>query len=163
MTPDRPERHAPRPPQLGLPSRVAAIVTVVVAAVAAFPATWWTLGRVDHSGDWIVDPDYAIRPPIIDRTLAHAIGAGSAVLVCVGVGVLVSMVVMRRWPPCALAAAAIAIAPAGYGGMAGHMLTAPVIGANIGAGLVALGAGPLGLVLLVATVFTRRACRRSRR
>lgn len=122
---------------------------VCMGALAAFPAVWWVLGRLDHSGDWIVDPDYAIQPPQVDRTLTHLIGV-LAVVAVVASGALLSwnlasghIANLRTRPVISLALASA------YMGLTAHVATAPDIGANIGFGLLVLGAVPILFVLAV--------------
>ncbi len=123
----------------------------------ALPACWWVLGRLDGSGAGIVDPDYAVQPPEIDATLAHLIGAGSTTIAVVTLAALLASVLRRRWRPCVAGIFLPMAAGFGYAGMAAHVATAPVVGANIGAGLMLLGAVPLGIVLVVvAGISTRR-------
>ncbi|NND02278.1 MAG: hypothetical protein HKN91_05775 [Acidimicrobiia bacterium] len=145
------EDRRPRPIAVGI---------VVAGAVAALPATWWVLGRLDKSGAWITDPDYAVNPPQIDRTLAHAIGAGSLVAFLIGTAVLVGTIRSGRWRRCVAGVFAPAVAGFAYVGMAAHVMTAPVIGANIGAGLIVMAGLPVCVLLLGVGTAAGRACRR---
>ncbi len=127
--------------------------SLMLAGMAAtFPATWWVLGRFDHSSDWIVDPDYAVPPPQIPRSLAHAIGIVSVLLAIMGFGTLVNLVRTNRWPSHLVGINWPGFAAAAYVGMAAHVITAPGIGANIGAGLVVLATGPVAVILLMISL-----------
>lgn len=135
----------------------AELVALAVGSAMALPACWWVLGRLDDSGAGIVDPDYAVQPPEIDAMLAHLIGAGSTTIAVVTLAAMVASVLRGRWRPC-IAGVFLPMATGfGYAGMAAHVATAPVVGANIGAGLMLLGVAPLGIVLLVVVgISTRR-------
>lgn len=117
----------------------------VAAAVASLPgaalASAWLVGDQSYRGT--TDLDHALRPLAVPQGVEVAAGvAGLAVLA-------LSAVVVRRapraWPVLACLTAAGLLLGAGY-----RIVTAGVIGANIGAGLTFLLGGPLLLALLLA-------------
>jgi hypothetical protein len=117
--------------------------------VAAIPvATWWLVGdqsTVPPSDD----PDYAIHPFNVGLGTERAIGIGSSGLVVITLLALVFATfrhyVHPRWwiVLCPLLVAGF-IVGAGW-----RVMTAGVIGANIGAGFVVIFCGPVVMVLLV--------------
>lgn len=117
--------------------------------VAATPiATWWVVG--DLSGTAIDDPDFLYRPLDLAPATEDLVGAGATLLVlatatALAVGVARHEVDLRRWWSVLvplLAAGALA-------GTGWRVVTAGVIGANIGGGLVLLFVAPIVLGLVV--------------
>lgn len=143
------------------PYDIGSIALVVLGVVATFPATWWVLDRLDNEGDWIVDPDYAIHPPNIDPGHAHTIGVISLLAVAIAAAVLTAMIRSGRWRPCALGLVLSATLAFTYAGLAAQVMTAPVVGANIGAGILLLCAFPVGVCVILFTTVASRACRTS--
>ncbi len=135
-------------------------VALTAGSIAALPATWWLLGRLDDAGESIVNPDYAVRPPQIDRTLAHAIGGAAVGIAVVALALLFVAVVRGRWHGCVAGLVIPLTAGAAYAGLMGHVMTAPVIGANIGAGFVAAGAVPVWFVVVGVMESSWKDCRR---
>jgi hypothetical protein len=133
-------------------------VVLAAAATATFPATWWLLGRLDNSGAWIIDPDYAVQPPQFERGLTHLVGAGSVAVVMLVITAAVVMTMQGRWRLCVAGVLLPWLAGFAYAGMAGHVMTTPVIGANIGAGLVLMGAVPVGIGLVSLMAVSLKAC-----
>lgn len=144
------------PGRRGRPTALEA-VGLAAGAATAFPATWWMLGRIDQSGAWITDPDYAVQPPQIDRGLAHVIGAGSTALAAAALAVVVVFLARGRWASCVAGIVLPLMAGFAYAGAVGHVATAPGIGANIGFGLMVFAALPIGVLLLVVMAFSLRA------
>jgi hypothetical protein len=142
----------PDPGSAGGPERIAARRAAVAAAlglVLAVPvATWWLVGDLS-TVPVSAGRDYAFRPWPIGPAVARAAGAGSLVLGAVAVVVLgwaaVRRVVDIRWW-----AVLLPLAVAGFiAGASWRVLTAGVIGANIGAAFVVFLGGPVVLVLVV--------------
>lgn len=118
----------------------------VAAAVASLPAAAlagaWAVGDLSYRGEE-TDLDYAFHPLAVPQGVQVAAGV-------VGLGVLLLAVVIvrrvpRTWPVLACLAAAGLLVGATY-----RVLTAGVIGANIGAGLAILFGAPTLLALLLA-------------
>lgn len=130
------------------PRRIRSIASVVL--VLSVPVTVaWVIGETTLPG---ADPrfvDYVIRPPDIPATVELALGALSAVLVAAATAALGWS--WHRDPPDPgfLAVLLPLVALGAILGLAWRVLTAAVIGANIGAGLLVLFGGPFILGLLV--------------
>ena len=142
----------PDPGSAGGPERIPARWAAAAAAlglVLAVPvATWWLVGDLS-TVPVSAGRDYAFRPWPIGPVAARAAGAGSLVVGAVAVVVLGwaaarPVVDIRWWAVLVPLAVAGFIAGAGW-----RVLTAGVIGANIGAAFVAVLAGPIVLVLVV--------------
>jgi hypothetical protein len=125
-------------------------VIASVLLVAAVPvATWWLVGDLSEP---LADPDYMIHPIGIAGPLERGLGFGATVSVLVAAPVLVRALwrgeLNRKWlPPIVFLIIAGAIAGAGW-----RVVTAGVIGANIG-GAIVTGVGlPLVIVLVVAAM-----------
>lgn len=152
-------RHsAPRP----LRRRVSIIgrVSATVLVLAAPLATWWLVGPNPGSeieaGPTVptntADFDYMFHPPSIDPAVERAVGGGATVAVLVAAIALVftarSGRIDRRWwlPIVGLVAAGA------FAGFGERVVTAAVIGANIGGGLVILFGAPLALALVLGSL-----------
>jgi hypothetical protein len=142
----------PDPGSTGGPERIPARWAAAAAAlglVLAVPvATWWLVGDLS-TVPVSAGRDYAFQPWPIGPVVARAAGAGSLVMGAVAVVVLgwaaVRRVVdIRWWAVLGPLAVAGFIAGAGW-----RVMTAGVIGANIGAAFVVLLGGPIVLVLVV--------------
>lgn len=128
--------------------------------LAAPLATWWLVGPNPDSeieaGPTVptntADFDYMFHPPSSDPAVERAVGGGATVAVLVAAIALVftarSGRIDRRWwlPIVGLVAAG---AIAGFGE---RVVTAAVIGANIGGGLVILFGAPLALALVLGSL-----------
>lgn len=126
-----------------------AVVPAALGLVLATPiATWWLVGDLS-TVPLSASPDYAFHSWPIGPAAARASGIGSLVVAAVMMGVL-GWATLRRlldirwWAVLALLLAAGFIAGAGW-----WVMTAGVIGANIGAGWVIISGGPILLMLLV--------------
>ncbi|MFD4552702.1 hypothetical protein ACFWP5_00005 [Streptomyces sp. NPDC058469] len=120
------------------------------ALVAAVPvAVWGLLGRQDVDGFSAAELDYAYRPLDISDGTAAVIGAIALLLAGVGGALLVRASrrgeLERRWwevlAPLMLAGVIV--------GVGWRVLTAGVLGVNVGAGLTMLFGGPAVAGLLV--------------
>ena len=120
--------------------------------VLAFPvASWWLVGD-QSTVPANEDPDFAFRPWNVSRGSERAAGLASVLLAAVMLLVLLWFTVRhlfdaRWWSVLVPLMAAGFIAGAGW-----RVMTAGVIGANIGAGLVVLFGSPLVAALLVWAV-----------
>ena len=93
------------------------------------------------------DPDYGIRPWDIPRVLVHGVGVATLViLLAVAVRLLASA---RPERGAFLMIFGSLAAMSAYAGTSLAIFMEPVIGANIGAGLMVLGAGPFAIGMLV--------------
>ncbi len=126
---------------LALPAGIALVITFPVAV-------WWCVGDLS-TVPLSADPDYAFRPLPISPAVQRLTGPGSAGLAAGALTVLVMLTVRRRlagpwWQVLGPLLAAGLIAGAGW-----RVMTAGVIGANIGAGFVLLTGCPAitGLLL----------------
>jgi hypothetical protein len=121
------------------------------ALIVAVPvATWWAVG--DLSTD-LPDPDYQIRPFDIGQTTEQVAGVSAAVLAAAAVVALVGAgragrFDRRWWPVLVELMLAGALCGAGW-----RVLTAGVIGANIGAGLMLWVGAPIVAALVGLAVF----------
>jgi hypothetical protein len=121
-----------------------------VVLVGAMPvATWWLVGDLSTE---IADPDYLIRPVQIEGMAANVVGLGAVVLAA---GSVVTLVVAgargrlaRSWWPVLVEL----VLAGGLCGAGWRVLTAGVIGANIGAGLVMIVGGPIVAALVSMAV-----------
>lgn len=135
---------AERNPQTSAVQVIAAIGLVLATPVAS----WWVMDVIATS-EQLLDPDYAFRPIPMDPTTKLLIGVTAVTFVVAAVFALVLTdpdwhFVRRWWTVVAPLLAVGAICGGGWAAM-----TAPVIGANIGAGLVLLGAPPVVVALLI--------------
>ncbi|MBW1600428.1 hypothetical protein [Streptomyces sp. JJ38] len=124
-------------------------VAVAVALVVALPvAVWWLVGQRDYEGLPESELDYAVRPWDIDPTVEFAVGL-NALLIAVGAAALLVAWSRTRRLPLYWWSAVGPLLAAGVVAALGHrVLTAGTVGANIGAGLVAVLGTTLVLVLL---------------
>lgn len=127
--------------------------------VLAVPvATWWLVGP--NPGDEIgSDPtlrpddyDYLFHPPAIDATVERAGGRAAVVMVLLAVALLVTearhgRIDRRWWPPIVAMTLVGAII-----GFAARVMTAAVVGANIGGGFMLLFGPPVVLALVIGSI-----------
>src|SRR5215469_5218615 len=120
--------------------------------VLALPvATWWLVGDQSTTSA-SEDPDFAFRPLDVSRGVERVAGRASALLAAVMLLLLVWFTVRhlfdaRWWSVLVPLMAAGFITGAGW-----RVMTAGVIGANIGAGFVIMVGTPLVTALLVWAV-----------
>ena len=138
-----------------------ALIASIVLAAAAPVATWSVVGDLSSPG--ITDPDYMFRPLDIPGPVELVLGLVATAAVLGSVWVLVRAFhrgeVDRAWSP-------VVVFPAVAGVVAGfswRVLTAGGIGANIGGGLILLGAPFVVVALITATVASGSAARRGGR
>lgn len=118
-------------------------------AVAAPSASWSWVGDRSIAGD---DLDYLWTPPALTQSQESAIFAASTLLVAVALAVLLAGQAMRLLRPPLLAGCAVVTAFGLLLGAGYRVVTAGVIGANIGGGLVLLAAIPATLLALATFV-----------
>jgi hypothetical protein len=127
-----------------------AAAAAVVLTLATPVATWWVAG--DQSVD-IPDPDYAFRAPDISTGVEHAIGVTAVVLWIVS-AVLVCLEARGGRFPARWWSIVIPLVLAGFiCGYGYRVMTAGVIGANIGAGLAIFFGGPAVVMLVGWAIF----------
>lgn len=125
---------------------LAAIVPVM--AVATPVVTWWGVGDLSVRG-FGTDLDHAVRPPHWSAAAQTAAGVTALVLLVAGLAVL-GVGARRRWflgQWCLVVA--LLMAAGALTGWSGRVVTAGVIGANIGVGIAVFFCAPivLGLIL----------------
>jgi len=129
-----------------------------IAVVSSAPAVWW-LGSGNAGVAAEADPDYLWQPLRMSTAVQSAIGIASIVLVLSALVVMAARMraaeLDRRWWGVVLPWVALSA----YVGLTYRVATTPVIGANIGAGLMILGAIPLGCAALVLCTHFARATR----
>jgi len=130
------------------PARWPAAARLVL--VAATPvSTWWLVGDLSTE---IVDPDYFIRPVQIGGTAEHVVGVGAVVLVAGSVVALVVAGWRGRLDQGWWSVLVELVLAGGLCGAGWRVLTAGVIGANIGAGLVMMVGAPIVAALVSMAV-----------
>lgn len=147
-----------RPPRRG--TRIAGAAAMVTLVVTSPFAAWWVVGANPGSeiaGDPTLpkDPsyyDYMLTPPSIDPAVERIVGVAALVAGLVAAAVFVAAVrsrrIDRRWLPPVLALVLAGIMV----GTAGRVMTAAVIGANIGGGIMLLFGTPVFLVLVAGSI-----------
>ena len=132
------------------------VAAVVVIAVVSPITTWWRVGDLSCScPSRHGSLDYAIEAPTLSSTTANLIGGGSTAVGFVAL-VVVADALRRRIVAFSDIRIAIPLVAAGvYAGLAWRTETAGVIGANIGGGIMLLGAPFVGVFLLIWAVLWR--------
>jgi hypothetical protein len=141
------------------PARWPAVAGVVL--VVAMPvASWWLVGDLSTE---TADPDYFLRPVDLGDTAQHVVGVGAVVLVAASA---VALVVARwrgrldrRW----WSVLVELVLAGGLCGAGWRVLTAGVIGANIGAGFVMVVVAPIVAALVSLAVLEWLSLRAQRR
>jgi hypothetical protein len=133
-------------------ARWALLLAATGLMIATPIATWWLVGDQSATAKG-ADLDYAVRPVELDPAVERLVGAGSVVIIAITLPLLIRAARMRRfdvrwWSVLVPVLVAGAIVGAGW-----RVVTAGVVGANIGAGLVFLFGGPVVVALLVWAVF----------
>ncbi|MGE5136074.1 MAG: hypothetical protein ACM32E_24580 [Gemmatimonadota bacterium] len=121
--------------------------SALVLVLAVPVATWWLVGDLS-TVPVSVGRDYAFRPWPIGPAAARAAGTGSLAVGGMAVAVL-GWAALRRQLAARWWAVLVPLLAAGFIAGAGwRVMTAGVIGANIGAGFVIVFGGPLVLGLV---------------
>lgn len=134
--------------------------------VAASPGVaWFWAGRLSEPELNPAVADYAWRPW---RALLEHESLVGAVSTGVALAAALALIAMRRrvggWAAAPVLATTLALAVLGaWAGVGYRVITAPVVGANIGAGLVILATPALVVVELVAVAVWRSRRRQRRR
>lgn len=145
-----------RPPVAS--GRPVLLPVAAVALVLSLPlAAWWVIGDQSTPAALAATPNFFIRPPTIDAAAERTAGIVAAVVAVTAAVILVRATATGRLDPhwwSVLAPLMLVAVGCGY---AARILTAGVIGANIGAGLILMVGGPAVLILLaVAALAARR-------
>lgn len=143
MTADLAPQGMTRGPLTRWSVRAASCAVTVATPVAA----WWVVGDQSTVPE-DEGPDYFLRPFAIDARIEMAAGIGALALAVVAVAILIAATRTRRMDPSWWAALVPVIIAGVFIGLGWRALTAGVIGANIGAGMVALFGGPVVAMLL---------------
>ena len=145
-----------------MPTRTATRPVLVAALLvwlcAVGVATAW-IGGLGSAEKSIVDPDYMWQPLAISggtwRVLGLVATIAAAALTLLGFRWFKSGRLSRVWLAVMLPAGGLAA----YAGFCYGVATAPVIGANIGGGLVVLGAIPFAIVMVVTSIWMTKQAR----
>lgn len=143
----------PRRRRTSWAGRVAAVVLVLVSPATA----WWMTGPVANNevGPAAVsnpdDYDYMVRGPEISPWVENVVGGTALVLVVLAVLGLAAEARRGRWDGRWWMPAGAAVAAGVIVGLTARVVTAPVIGANIGGGMMILFGLPLAFGLLVGS------------
>ena len=132
------------------------VFIAAVAVVLASPVvTWFAVGDTSEN---VADPDYMFRPPALSGAEELSLGGLAVGMALAGMAVLILAVTRRVVTNRELLFALPLLFAGVFIGMGARIVTAGVIGANIGGGIVVL-IGPfvvMGLVLLSAVLWRRR-------
>ncbi|MFB7932849.1 hypothetical protein ACFC4C_27480 [Streptomyces sp. NPDC056039] len=125
------------------------MLTAGVALVLGVPvAAWGLMGQQNHDGLPASELDYAYQPWGIGDGVAAVVGGLALVLAGVGAAVLVRGAMDRRWwgvlGPLVVVGLMV--------GVGWRVLTAGVVGANIGAGMLIIFGTPVAAGLLLWAV-----------
>jgi hypothetical protein len=127
----------------------ATYVLVGVLVLAVPVSAWWLVG--DRSPT-LPDPDYLVRPPNISKTTEHVIGITATALLIVTVSMLVRLARQGRFDARLWSALAPLVGAGVIIALGWRIVTAAVIGANIGGGFVLMFGPPLVFALIVWAV-----------
>jgi hypothetical protein len=144
------------PPPARHPSgmrRTLALAAVVLIVLLSPVTVWWIVG--DQTETWIEDPDYAFRPLPLSAAQEAAAGWGSLAASLAAAGVVVVALRRHELDARVVRAAVPLLLAGGFCGVGWRVMTAGVIGANIGAGLVCMAglAFVPGMVAVSAAVW----------
>ncbi|MBI2711172.1 MAG: hypothetical protein HYX34_15995 [Actinobacteria bacterium] len=160
--------HSHRAQDAGRAARVSK-VAIVVLGISVPVAAWWLVGPLDSSLEELRIPanpreylDYMVRPPVVDPGVERAVGIAGLVLGAASLAVVVRAlrrhVLHRGW-----SAVVVYVVLSGIAlGFGARVITAGVIGANIGGGMLMLVLPPAligGLVLTVVRFLVERGRR----
>ncbi|MEY9876671.1 hypothetical protein ABH931_006181 [Streptacidiphilus sp. MAP12-33] len=124
------------------PVAVAGLALVVTSPVL----TWEAVGDLSLQG--YTQLDYAVRPPRLGPGTTLALGLSATLVGLTALAVLVLAFVERWVRPGWLLVVGPLVLVGVLAGLVGRVMTAGVIGANIGAGLAAMAFVPVALMLV---------------
>ncbi|MEV6010946.1 hypothetical protein AB0M29_29525 [Streptomyces sp. NPDC051976] len=142
-------------------TRAILLVSAAVLVVAAPMAVWGLMGQDDYQGLPPSELDYAVRPPGVPAHLALPIGLVGLALAAAAGTVLVRGALRGAFDPRWWQVLAPLVATGVISAWCWRVMTAGVVGANIGAGIaVALGTPVVFTLLVCAVVRTVALLRR---
>lgn len=120
---------------------------VAAGVLASGPLAWWLGDALDSVGGAVPtgDADYFWQPLSLSTGARAAVGLSGVAVVACALTVLVRQVRSGHWRAGWVQVTAASAMVCAYAGMFVAVATAPVIGANIGAGVMLLAAAPVGL------------------
>jgi len=142
----------------GAVAGVVDLVATLALVLAASVVTWWTVGDLSYTGPSSLGPyrDHLVQPLTISSGAETLIGISSSVVVVAACAVLLRPGSAprrdRRW----LAVLLPLLAAAVFLGWGWRVLTAGVVGANIGGGLLEIVGGPLVVAVVVWSLAASR-------
>jgi hypothetical protein len=123
-------------------------LTALALLIASPVAVWWYAGDQTEVPDEL-NPDYAVRPMEISPAVENTVGIAAGVTVLVGL-LFAAWMTARHRDQRAWWSVILPVLTAGYlVGSGWRVVTAGVIGANIGAGMVFMWGGPAVVCLLI--------------
>ncbi|WP_156726017.1 hypothetical protein [Streptomyces apocyni] len=129
------------------------LVAAVLLLLSSTVAVWWVVGQ--RTLDEVADPDHAVRPWDIPAGVETTVGAGALLTLVLTASLFVEWTRTRRMDPVWWSALGPLLG-VGVAVALGHrVVTAEVIGANIGAGFIVLFGAPV--VALVGVMGLGRA------
>ncbi len=131
--------------------RTAALATALLG-LALIPVAWWLVGDQSSPGFTPEELDYTIRAPEAFERHAQAAGLAGTVVAAICLAALSWLFLRREIDQPGLTRLAWVAAGGVFVGIAGRILTAGSIGANIGGGLVIM----VGISMLLVFIFTAR-------
>jgi hypothetical protein len=129
-----------------------ATVATVLIVLAVPVVTWWLVG--DQSTTSSDNADYVLRPPFrFSNRVTRAVGAGALVVTVAAAAVLIVASASHSFDPRWWSVVGPLLLLGILLGVGWRVLTAGVIGANIGAGLFTFVAGPVILAVVGWAIF----------
>jgi hypothetical protein len=126
---------------------------VALAVVATAPVVAWRLlpdmSTVDETEP---NPDYMVRPVDLPTVLSVGIAVIAVVVFVGGLAVLLAATARRRFGPRGWFALALAVMAGFMAALLARMVTAAVIGANIGGGLAVMVFGPVVVIVYAVSL-----------
>jgi hypothetical protein len=133
-----------------------------VALVLATPiAVWWMVG--DRTTTAVPDPDYLIHPPSTGATAERRIGASAVLLGLVTASALLGATWRGRFPAKWWGVLVPLLVAGAFCGAGWRVITAGVVGANIGGGLLLVSGVPIVVTLIGVAIVVAWSLRRQRR
>lgn len=134
-------------------------LTPALAVVASTPVVAWALvGDVRTASAREPDPDYFVRPLDLPTPVPALVVGAAIVVLVIGISALVWMTRRGAVRPRAWVALGLAVVAGALLGLSARVMTAAVIGANVGAGLAVLGIVLLVIPLYVASLVIGTSC-----
>lgn len=140
-------------------TRTTHLLLASLALVLVTPVATWFVGAFLLPMEFIEDPDYMIRPLKVNPVLEVGVGLTALVIAGASAGVLAvgkHRYDLRWWSVGGPLVAAGAVCGGGW-----SVITAPVIGANIGGAMAVMFGTPVVVVLVVVAAVNGLRMRRS--